>query len=86
MKIQFQKSFSAKFTKLSGYQKRLVKDTLEIFAEDSMNKDLRNHPLKEKWLGYRSITAAVDLRLHCRAIDKGTALFVAVGNHDELYK
>jgi mRNA-degrading endonuclease YafQ of YafQ-DinJ toxin-antitoxin module len=47
---------------------------------------LRNHPLRDKWTNYRSITADNDLRLHYRLVGKDAALFVAIGTHDELYK
>ena len=86
MKVKFQKSFNSQFKELSKTQKRLVTDTIELFTEDPMHDSLRNHPLKDKWVNYRSITADDDLRLHYRVINKDTALFVAVGTHYELYK
>lgn len=86
MIIRYQKSFTEQFTKLSKMQKQLVKDTIEIFGEDTNNDALRNHPLKDEWISYRSITADNDLRLHYRVINKDTALFVAVGTHEQLYK
>jgi addiction module RelE/StbE family toxin len=86
MRVKFQQSFNKQFTKLSKAQKQLVIDTIELFTENPMHYSLRNHPLRDKWVNYRSITAADDLRLHYRVISKDTALFVAVGTHDELYK
>jgi addiction module RelE/StbE family toxin len=86
MKVKFQKSFTNQFKKLSKTQKKLVTDTIELFTEAPMHGSLRNHPLKDRWLNYRSITADDDLRLHYRVINEDTALFMAVGTHDELYK
>lgn len=86
MKIRFQKSFTKKFTKLTDAQKQHVKDTLEIFNEHPFNDSLRNHPLKETWAGYRSITADEDLRIHYKELSGDTVLLVTVGSHDELYK
>ena len=86
MKVKFQQNFTNQFKELSKTQKRLLADTIELFTEDPMHNSLRNHPLKDKWVNYRSITADGDLRLHYRLIDKDTALFVAVGTHDELYR
>jgi addiction module RelE/StbE family toxin len=86
MKVKFQKSFTSQFKELSKTQKRLVTDAIELFTEDPMHDSLRNHPLKDKWANYRSVTADDDLRLHYRVINKDTALFVAVGTHDELYR
>jgi addiction module RelE/StbE family toxin len=86
MKIRFQKSFTEQFSKLAKAQKQLVKDALELFSEDPMHDSLRNHPLKNEWSQYRSITADDDLRLHYRVVSEDIVLFVAVGSHDELYR
>jgi addiction module RelE/StbE family toxin len=86
MNIDYSKSFDRQFAKLSRRQKQLAIDTIELFIDDPFNKSLRNHPLKDKWINYRSITADDDLRLHYRVINKDTALFAAVGTHDQLYK
>lgn len=86
MTLQYRKSFQVQFSKLPETKKQLVRDALELFEEDPMHESLRNHPLKDKWVNYRSITADDDLRLHYRVINKDTALFVAAGSHDELYK
>lgn len=85
MRIRFQKSFNKQFVKLSRTQKQLVKDTIELFSGNPHDKSLRNHPLKDKWYGYRSVSAD-DLRLHYKELSDNTTLFVAVGSHDELYK
>jgi addiction module RelE/StbE family toxin len=74
MNVKFQTSFTRQFTKLSIDKKQLVADTIELFLEDPMHGSLRNHPLRENWINYRSITAAQDLRLHYRVINKDTAL------------
>lgn len=86
MKVKFQKSFTNQFKRLSKTQKQLVTNAIELFTEDPMHNSLRNHPLKDKWVNYRSIIADDDLRVHYRVIDKDTALFVAVDTHDELYR
>jgi addiction module RelE/StbE family toxin len=86
MKVKFQKSFTRQFAKLPIAKKQSVIDAIELFSENPMQDSLRNHPLRDKWVNYRSITADNDLRLHYRVINKETALFVAVGSHDELYK
>ena len=86
MKVKFQESFTKQFKKLSKSQKQLVTGAIELFIEDPMHESLRNHPLRDKWASYRSVSADDNLRLHYRTIDKDTALFVAVGTHEELYK
>jgi len=86
MIIRFQKSFTEQYKKLTKFQKQFVDDTLELFLEDPLHESLRGHPLKDKWVKYRSITADDDLRLHFREVNKDTILFVAVGKHEQLYK
>jgi addiction module RelE/StbE family toxin len=86
MIIRFQKSFTDQYKKLTKFQKQLVNGALELFEEDPMHENLRNHPLKKEWKNYRSITADEDLRLHYRLVNEDVALFTAVGKHDELYK
>jgi addiction module RelE/StbE family toxin len=86
MTLQYRKSFQRQFSKLPETKKQLVRDALELFEEDPMHNSLRNHPLKDERASYRSITAHDDLRLHYRIVNKDIALFVAVGNHDQLYK
>lgn len=70
MNIDYSKAFDRQFSKLSQAQKRLVRDTIEMFIDDNNSDSLRNHPLKEKWAGYRSISADDDLRLHFKMLDK----------------
>ncbi len=86
MKVKFQASFTKQFTKLSKSQKQLVTDAIELFTENPMHDSLRSHPLRDKWVNYRSITADDNLRLHYRLVNKDTALIVAAGTHNELYK
>jgi addiction module RelE/StbE family toxin len=86
MNIDYSQSFDRQFAKLSKLQKQLAIDTIELFIDNPFNDGLRNHPLKDRWVNYRSITADDDLRLHYRIIKKDAALFVAAGTHDELYK
>ena len=86
MNIDYSKSFDRQFTKLSINHKQLASDAIELFIDDPFNDSLRNHPLKDKWTNYRSITFDDDLRLHYLVINKTTVLFVDVGTHNELYK
>lgn len=86
MNIKFQENFTRQFNRLSKTQKQVVTDAIELFAENPTHESLRNHPLRNEWANYRSITADDDLRLHYRVLNKDTALFVAIGTHKELYK
>lgn len=86
MNVNFSKTFDKQFSKLSMSQKQSIRDAIELFSENSQDNALRNYPLKDKWASYRSITADEDLRLHYRIVNNNTALFVAVGSHNQLHK
>ena len=87
MLVRFSTDFDRQFQdRLTNRQKIQVLDTIELFTEEPLHKDLRNHTLKGEWAGYRSISIGGDLRLHFKIIDEQTAYFVAVGTHSQLYK
>jgi len=63
-------------------------DTLELFLEDPTNPFLRNHPLREKFAGFRSIDVTDDLRAVFKEEQSGerkVITFHMLGTHDELY-
>jgi addiction module RelE/StbE family toxin len=87
MHIDFSKSFDRQFQhRLSAGQRQQALEAIELFIDQPLHKDLRNHALYGKWKGYRSISVGGDLRLHFKEISSDRVLFVAVGSHDELYK
>jgi addiction module RelE/StbE family toxin len=64
------------------------REALGLFLEDSLSPYLRNHPLKEKLSGYRSIDVTEDWRAIFREeqTDNHTIIrFVALGTHQQLY-
>jgi mRNA interferase YafQ len=86
MNIDFTKSFNKQFEKLPQKLQERAKAAVTLFLEDMETSSLRNHPLKGEWLGYRSISAGGDLRLHFKLINQNSVLFVAVGSHSQLYR
>lgn len=87
MQIRFSPNFDKQFKgRLTARQRNTVLDVLELFQDEPFHKDLRNHSLKGKWLGHRSISVGGDLRLHFMMLHEDTAYFVAVGSHKQLYK
>ena len=68
--------------------KEALLDTLEIFLADPNNPFLRNHPLREKFAGFRSIDVTDDLRAVFKEEQSGerkVITFHMLGTHDELY-
>jgi addiction module RelE/StbE family toxin len=86
MQVDFTKAFNKQFQKLPRKKQEQAKDAVALFLQDIAAPSLRNHGLKGEWLGFRSISAGGDLRLHFEVISDDTVLFVAVGSHSQLYK
>ncbi len=87
MQIRFSPDFDRQFIqRLTHSQQVQVLDTIEQFQDEPYHKDLRNHSLRGKWFGHRSISIGGDLRLHFQMLDNSTAYFVAVGDHKQLYR
>lgn len=86
MKIDFTKKFDKQFKKLPVKKQEQARVAIKLFLIDTDNPKIRHHSLRGKWLGYTSISAGGDLRLHLRFIDDDTILFVAIGSHSQLYK
>jgi addiction module RelE/StbE family toxin len=68
--------------------KEALLDTLELFLEDPHNPFLRNHPLRERFAGFRSIDVTGDIRAVFKEEQLGertVITFHLLGTHDELY-
>jgi mRNA interferase YafQ len=86
MKIITHKNFDKQFAKLRKKEQDCVKESIRLFLADENNPKLRNHKLKGDWLGYSSISAGGDLRIHYKILEDGLILFCAtLGKHSELY-
>lgn len=85
MRVGYHKRFNNHLKKLSVPQRKNIKEAIELFLDNPHSLQLRNHLLRGKWLGYRSISAGGDLRLHYRPVDDDAVLFVAAGTHSQLY-
>ena len=62
MNIQTTKNFDRQYSKLNIKVKNRFKNRLELFRIDPFEATLRNHALKGKYLGYRSIDIGGDIR------------------------
>ena len=84
--VKLHKDFEKQLAKLPKKQRDRAIDAIDLFLDEPMEPSLRNHALKGQWLGYRSISAGGDFRLHFKMIDQNTVLFVVLGSHSQLYK
>ncbi len=62
MIIQFHKQFEKQYKKLTPHLKLQFKEKISIFTENPYNTVLNNHPLKGRYLNYRSINITGDFR------------------------
>ena len=86
MEVDFTKSFVKQLEKMPVQKRKQVRAAVALFMVDVAAPALRNHKLKGRWLGYSSISAGGDLRLHFKVVTKNSVLFVEVGTHSQLYK
>ena len=84
--IDFTKSFIKQFEKLRENQKNRFYERLELFKKNPHDRVLRDHALKGKYKGYRSIDIEGDLRALYYVKDDVVILFAFIGSHSQLYR
>jgi len=85
MKISFHKNFDKRYKKLTENQKNKTQECLVLFLKNPFDPFLRNHPLKGKYSGYRSINITGDLRAIYKSINSDECVFVVIDTHSNLY-
>lgn len=85
MIICFHKNFEKQYKKLSSKTKKQLQKKLELFCIEPCNPILNNHPLKGRYLDYRSINISGDLRAVYKFNGLKECIFVAIGSHSKLY-
>jgi addiction module RelE/StbE family toxin len=83
--IQTTKSFDKQYIKLSHKLQLRFKERLEVFYGDPFEPSLRNHPLKGKYLGYRSIDITGNVRALYTVKGDVVIIFGFIGTHSQLY-
>lgn len=85
MIIVLHKHLEKQFKKLPQRDKNIVTERLSLFTQHPYHPLLRNHALKGKYTGYRSIDIRPDLRAIYYGDETATVVFVMLGSHAELY-
>ena len=85
MIIQTTKSFDKQYLKLNPKIKKQFKQQLELFRINPFESTLRNHGLKGKYLGYRSIDIGGDVRALYTVRGDIVIIFGFIGTHSQLY-
>ena len=85
MNIQTTKHFDKQYAKLNKKIKEQFKSRLELFSTNPFDVSLRNHALKGKFLGYRSIDISGDVRALYTVKGNTVIIFGFIGTHSQLY-
>lgn len=83
--IDFTKGFIRQFKKLQPLQKERFYKRLELFKQNPHDRQLRDHALKGKYTGYRSIDIESDLRALYYVEGDRVVIFAFIGTHSQLY-
>lgn len=84
MILDFSRKFKKMFTKQRPATREKFRERTKIFLDNPFDPLLRNHSLRGKYDGYRSIDVAGDIRAVFKQ-GEGYVLFIAIGTHSELY-
>lgn len=85
MKLYFHKNFDKQYGKLRKAERKKAQERLALFLRNPFNPLLNNHPLKGKYLDYRSINITGDLRAIYKLINGDECIFVTIDSHSNLY-
>jgi addiction module RelE/StbE family toxin len=84
--IKFTKQFIKQFKHLKPTQQQRFYDRLTLFEHNHHASILRNHALKGKYLGFRSIDISGDLRALYTVKADTIIIFGFIGSHAQLYR
>ncbi len=88
IKVSFSSSFRRTFKKrIKGNTKLESRfwEKLEVFTNNPFDPSLRTHKLSGKLKDLWSFSVEYDQRVIFYFIDEGNAVFIDIGNHDEVY-
>jgi addiction module RelE/StbE family toxin len=85
MTFETTKSFDKQYLKLNDKVKTAFRNRATIFVNNPFDARLRNHALKGKYLGYRSIDITGDVRALYKLKNNKVTIFGFIGTHSQLY-
>lgn len=85
MLIETTKTFDKQYAKVHVKVKVAFKQRVEIFRANPFDSRLRNHALKGKYLGYRSIDITGDVRVLYTVQGDTLIILGFIGTHSQLY-
>jgi len=75
MKAQYDPDLVRQLKKLDVKIRKSFKEQTLLFTKEPHNPKLRNHPLRDKWEGHRSIDITADYRAIYHEIHEGSAIY-----------
>lgn len=84
-RIDFSLIFNKQLTAAPREIRVAFLETLQLFRYDPEHPSLRNHALKDRYAGFRSIDVTGDWRALYRK-ERERIIFVDLGTHDQLYE
>jgi addiction module RelE/StbE family toxin len=85
MHIYFHKHFEKMFQKCTPVVQKKFRERIAVFLDDPFSEELRNHALRGKYEGLRSINITGDIRAVYDPTDAEHVRFVAIGSHAQLH-
>ena len=85
MTFRFHRNFEKQYKKLKVSEKKKAQKRLLLFLQNPYHPVLNNHPLKGKYLDYRSFNITGNLRAIYKLISDIEVVFIAVDSHSNLY-
>jgi mRNA-degrading endonuclease YafQ of YafQ-DinJ toxin-antitoxin module len=86
MDVELSSNFLKKAKKLPKEEKVLLSGKVEIFRKNPNSPKLKTHALTGKLSGLLSFSLTYSKRVVFMYLEKDKALFIDVGNHDEVYR
>lgn len=89
LRIEYTKLFKKQLSKAPLAIKIAFREVRELFNDDPDHPQLRNHPLRDKFSGFRSIDVTGDWRALYKIRNsklKTIITFNILGTHDQLYE
>jgi len=85
MIVRTTKSFDRQYKKLTKKTKKQFEVRIKLFMSNPFDSSLRNHALKGKYLGYRSVNISGDIRLLYTVKNDTVVILSFIGTHSQLY-
>jgi addiction module RelE/StbE family toxin len=85
MKFNYSKKFIKQYYKQPAKVQAQFQKRILTFANNPLDKSLRNHSLSGNYKNYRSINITGDVRAIYKEVDDTIILFAFIGTHSQLY-